>query len=146
MKSGQYYPARIENHFNKMVESIFDREIGSFFGSDNFTSQPPVNILETVDGYSIEIAAPGLVKEDFEIQAEGSFLTVSTRRKQEGELHQEGKILRKEFNFETFSRRFRLTNGINMEKISARYENGVLKIALLKSEAELKQSRSVEIL
>lgn len=146
MKSRQYHPARIESHFNKMVDSIFDREIGSFFGSDNFVSQPLVNILETAEGYSIEIAAPGLEKGDFEIHAEGSFLTVSARQKQEGVRNQDGKILRKEFNFETFSRRFRLTNGIDMEKISARYENGVLKITLLKSESELRQSRSVEVL
>lgn len=146
MKSVQYYPAQIENHFNRMVERIFDGEIGSFFGSDNFISQPLVNILETSEGYSIEIAAPGLAKEDFGIQAEGSFLTVSARQKQEGEPQQEGKILRKEFNFATFSRRFRLTDGINLERITARYENGVLKIDLLKSEAELKQIRSVEIL
>jgi HSP20 family protein len=146
MKSVQYHPARIANPFNSMLDGIFDREIGSFFGSDNFASQPLVNILETSEGYGIEIAAPGLAKEDFEIQAEGAFLTVSARQKQEGALHRDGKILRKEFNFATFSRRFRLSNGVDLERITARYENGVLKITLLKSEAELKQSRSVEIL
>lgn len=146
MKSGQYYPARIENHFNRLVDGIFDREIGSFFGSDNFVSEPLVNILETAGGYALEIAAPGLQKEDFELRVEGLFLTVSARRKQEVEPHQDGKILRKEFNFATFSRRFRLSNGVDIERITARYEHGVLSITLLKSEAEARQHRSVEIL
>lgn len=146
MKSGQYYPARVESHLDRMLDGLFNREIGSFVGSDNFASQPLVNVLETAEGYTIEIAAPGLEKQDFDIQAEGQFLTVSAKQKQEEEERQDGKILRREFNFATFSRRFRLSSGVITEKITARYEHGILKIDLPKTEAELKLQRSIEVL
>ena len=145
MKPVQYQSSRFENRFDRVLDEIFNREIGSFFGSDGFVSEPLVNVTEHAEEYCIEIAAPGLAKQDFNIQAEGHFLTVSAQSKQEKEDHQEGKILRKEFNFATFSRRFRLSDGVLTEKITAAYENGVLKIHIPKSEPELQKHRSVAI-
>jgi len=145
MKPVQYQSSRFENRFDRVLDEVFNREIGSFFGSDGFASEPLVNITEHAGAYCIEIAAPGLVKQDFNIQAEGHFLTVSAQRKQEKEDQQEGKILRKEFNFATFSRRFRLPNGTVAENIEAVYAHGVLTTNIPKSEPELQKHRSVAI-
>ena len=94
---------------------------------------PAVNVAEHKDEYMVELAVPGMKKDDFKIDVDGNILTISSE-KEETKEEKEKKFTRKEYNYSSFSRSFTLPDEVNMEKIDARYENGILKIALPRKE------------
>ena len=106
---------------------------------------PAVNIKETDTSFSIELAAPGKNKEDFNIEIDHNVLTISSENKSEKE-EIDGKYTRREFSYSSFRRAFTLPDTVNTENINAAYENGVLRIALPKREEALpKPKRLIEI-
>ncbi|MFW6275960.1 MAG: Hsp20/alpha crystallin family protein [bacterium] len=133
------------------MPSIFDR----FFGNDlvdwstnNFTSPnaslPAVNVRETDDDYFIEVAAPGMKKEDFKINFQNNLLTISSEKEVKDEKEEED-YARREFNYQSFQRTFTVRNtDVDSEKISATYKDGVLNIKLPKRE-EVKPKPAKEI-
>lgn len=94
---------------------------------------PAVNIAENENEYQVSLAAPGLKKDDFKIGVEGNMLTISSE-KEDNKEEKDKTFTRKEYNYSSFSRIFTLPEEINREKIEAKYEDGVLKIALPKKE------------
>lgn len=87
----------------------------------------------------MEVAAPGLEKEDFMITLEGNLLTISSTKKNETE-DRTGQYMRKEFSYQSFSRSFELAKDVvDEERIQAKYENGVLKLNIPKTEKARKQ-------
>ena len=94
---------------------------------------PAVNITEQKDEYHVSLAAPGMKKDDFNIDVDGNMLTISSE-KEESKEEKEKKFTRKEYSYSSFSRSFTLPEEINKEKIEARYEDGVLKISLPRKE------------
>ena len=105
-------------------------------------SFPAVNILETEESFQIELAAPGLKKEDFKVNIHENTLTISTEKT----IETTGKYNRREFNFSTFKRSFTLPKTVDSEQIVATYTDGVLGLALpKKEEAKPKEPRSIEI-
>ncbi len=94
-------------------------------------SMPSVNIRETDKSFELEMAAPGYNKKDFNVSIENNILTVSAERKQEEE-HKEEQYTRREFGFESFSRSFNLPANTNEDDISARYEDGILRLSIAK--------------
>lgn len=99
-------------------------------------SMPAVNIKETENEYRLEVAAPGLEKEDFNIEVKDGILKLSASRKTEAEEKNE-KFTRKEFGFQSFERNFALPkNAIRLEDIQANYEQGILKVSLPKQETK----------
>ena len=99
------------------------------------TSIPAVNIQETEDNFSVEVAAPGKTKEDFNIELDNDVLTISSEEKKENETSEKnGRYTRKEFSYSTFKRAFSLPDSVDSEKISASYKDGVLIIELPKRE------------
>ncbi len=133
------------NHWDNTIPSIFKR----FFDGDwmdwensNFadinSTLPAVNILENKDDFQVELAAPGLKKEDFKIDFDDGRLIISSEFKDEKET-KDKKFTRKEFNYRSFQRTFSIPKSlVNHEKITASYENGLLKVTLAKAE-EVKQ-------
>ncbi|WP_300438775.1 Hsp20/alpha crystallin family protein [Christiangramia sp.] len=111
------------------------------------TSIPAVNIQETEDSFSVEVAAPGKAKEDFNIELDNDVLTISSEDKKENETtDKEGRFTRKEFSYSTFKRAFSLPDSVDNTKISASYNNGVLEIALPKrEEAKVQAKRLIDI-
>lgn len=111
------------------------------------TSIPAVNIQETEESFSVEVAAPGKTKEDFNIELENDVLTISSEDKKENETAEKnGRYTRKEFSYSTFKRAFSLPDSVDSEKISAQYNNGVLEILLPKrEEAKVQAKRMIEI-
>ena len=111
------------------------------------TSIPAVNIQETEESFSVEVAAPGKTKEDFNIELENDVLTISSEDKKENETTEKnGRYTRKEFSYSTFKRAFSLPDSVDSEKISAQYNNGVLEILLpKKEEAKVQAKRMIEI-
>jgi len=98
-------------------------------------SVPAVNIMETVDNFIFELAAPGKNKKDFIIELDNDVLSVSSEEKEEHKTADEsGRFTRKEFSYKNFKRVFGLSESVNREKISASYNNGILEIILPKLE------------
>lgn len=100
---------------------------------------PPVNITENKDQYIVSLAVPGMKKEDFKIDVEGTMLTISSE-KEETKEEKEKKFTRKEYSYSSFSRSFTLPDEVNKEKIEAKYEDGVLKLMLPRKEEAKKTS------
>lgn len=106
---------------------------------------PAVNIVETDDNYRLEVAAPGLKKEDFRISLENDILTISTEKKSESSEKNE-KYTRKEYSYSSFLRSFTLPEIVNTESINASYENGIMTLVLpKKEEAKPKAPREIKI-
>lgn len=97
------------------------------------TSIPAVNIKESKDDFVVEVAAPGMRKEDFKVELNNNVLTISSERKQE-ETDNNEKYSRREFSYQAFSRSFTLPEIVEADKIKARYKDGVLNLTIPKKE------------
>ncbi|NML59469.1 Hsp20/alpha crystallin family protein [Chryseobacterium cheonjiense] len=132
-----------------LFDDFFSRELFNW-GNNNFSSTlttlPSVNIRENNENFEVEVAAPGMEKQDFQITLEGNMLTISSSRKNQKEEKDENYI-RREFSYQSFRRSIELAeNVVDEEHIEARYENGVLKLTIPKSEKAKKQApRLIEI-
>lgn len=132
-----------------LFDDFFSRELFNW-GNNNFSSTlttlPSVNIKENVESFEVEVAAPGMEKQDFEITIEGNMLTISSSRKNHKEEKEENYV-RREFSYQSFRRSIELAeNVVDEERIEAKYENGVLKLTIPKSEKAKKQApRIIEI-
>jgi len=103
---------------------------------------PQYNIKETNDEYKLELAVPGYVKEDFQINVEDKSLVIKVAN----EITREENYLQKEFDRVNFEKKFDLSDKINTEKIEASYENGILSLSLpKKEEARVKPPKLIEI-
>ena len=107
-------------------------------------ANPPANIIESKFDFMIEIAAPGFEKSDFKIDLDKNLLTISLDKTVDE--NTEEKYNLKEFNFNSFSRSFRVSDKINTEKVNAIYKNGLLQITLPKREEAIeKPAREIKI-
>lgn len=99
------------------------------------TTLPSVNIVETKDDFVVEMAAPGMKKEDFVIELDNELLTISSEKEETTEIKEDDHFTRKEFSYQSFRRSFQLPKTVVEEsKIKAKYENGLLKILIPKKE------------
>lgn len=135
--------APVRKGFN---DDFFTRSFADLVGSDFAMNVPSVNVTKSENGFNIELAAPGLNKDDFNINVEKDRLTVSSEKKHEEEVNEDS-YTRREFNYSSFSRSFYLPKSIDREAIEASYENGVLKLTLPKKEEVIREEmgRSIEI-
>lgn len=129
----------------KIFDELFNRSISDIVGSDFTSESPSVNIIETDESFELEVAAPGLDKEDFSVAIERDYLTISADKKTEEEENTQP-FKRKEYDFKKFSRKFRLPKTVDKESIKAKYDLGVLNITVDKTpEAKEKGPRSINI-
>jgi HSP20 family protein len=126
-----------------MFQNFFESDFNDFF-SRKFTD-PAANIIENPESFQLELAAPGMKKDDFKIHLENNILTISSEL--EDQKLEEGKnFTRKEFSYNSFTRSFTLPKIIDLEKIGADYENGILKVLLPKKEdAKLEVKKEIKI-
>ena len=132
------------------IANIFD----DFFGGEFFPNQalqsrrtvPAVNVKETADEYYIEVAAPGMQKDDFKIEVNNNVLTISCEKEDKREENEKG-FTRREFSYSAFRRSFAIPrNEVDESKINASYKDGILQINLHKrEEIKPKPSRMIEI-
>jgi len=120
-------------------------KVNDIFGTDSTKTIPAVNSFEYPKYLELQVAAPGLKKEDFELDIEGDILTVSANVSVKNE-SEEIKIKRKEFNYSTFKRTFCLTDKFDYQNIKAKYEAGVLVVTIPKKLAEEKNKIKVQVL
>ncbi len=115
---------------DNLLSSVANQTLGQVAKEFTSTAAPAVNIKESANDFFIQLAAPGLNKEDFAIVLEKNTLKVSVKKElveKEGE-----KNWRKEFSFHQFERQFNLPDSVSVEKIGATYEQGILAISLEK--------------
>jgi HSP20 family protein len=111
------------------------------------TTIPSVNIKETNDNFEVEVAAPGMRKEDFRVELDGNMLTISSERSDENNEKEGEYYSRREFSYQSFQRKFQLPKDVvDSDKIEARYENGMLQLVIpKKEEAKQKPPRMIQI-
>ncbi|HJH65990.1 MAG TPA: Hsp20/alpha crystallin family protein [Bacteroides mediterraneensis] len=130
------------------LPSIFN----DFFDNDwmvkaNATA-PAINVVESDKDYKVEVAVPGMTKDDFNIHlGEENELVISMEKKTENENKENKKYLRREFSYSKFQQSLYLPDNVDKEKISANVANGVLTIELPKysQEEKAKVNRVIEI-
>jgi HSP20 family protein len=144
IKRNENYPAW-PNLFNDFFSrDLLDWTTRNF--SDTNTTLPSVNISEGPDSYEVDMAAPGLEKKDFKIELTHGALTISSEKKVENETKSGKQFTRREYSYQSFSRSFTLPETVESEKISAKYENGVLKVVIpKKAVAKTKSQKTIEI-
>ncbi len=112
---------------------------------ENF-SIPAVNIQENLTSFVIELAAPGIKKENIAIEVEENVLKVSSEVSSKTETEEsDQKFTRKEFSFRNFSRSFTLPETVDVEKIAASYTDGILYVTIPKKEEQKALKKMVEI-
>jgi HSP20 family protein len=139
------------NQFNSMVpfvqivddlltKTFHDVTGGQLLNRD----MPALNVLDLENEFRLELAAPGLEKSDFKIALENNYLVISADKKQE---HSESKehYTRKEFSFQTFKRMYELPEHVNIDAITAKYENGILHVSVQKKTPAPKNVKTIEI-
>lgn len=140
---------RFSNQFPGLFDRFFENDMFDWSNrnySDTNTTLPSVNIKEDSEGYKVEMAAPGFDKKDFRIEINNDLLTISSEKKIEKETNDKEQFTRREFSYQSFSRSFSLPGTVENDKISAKYENGILKIDIPKrEEAKPKPVRRIAI-
>lgn len=132
LRSSLLRPSALEEIMKPWSEWLDDRWPFS-------SHMPAVNVKESDKHYEITMAAPGLEKNDFKIDVNGSTLTVSAEKDEKKEEKENG-FARKEYSYKSFSRTFTLPEDIMKEKIDANYKNGELILTLPKKEESMKAS------
>jgi HSP20 family protein len=126
---------------NDVFESIFN---DSFFTDRMVSRVPAVNVCETQDHYQIEMAAPGLNKEDFKIKLDRNMLSVSVEQNHQTE-QTEKNYNKREFSYSSFARSFALPESADDANIEAKYQDGILNISVAKKEEAKQVVRQIEI-
>jgi HSP20 family protein len=132
--------------FNNLFENIYAPFPFSSGGTQKVPAltSVPVNIIEAPDKYEVKLVAPGFGKEDFEVKLEKDLLTVSANYKKQ-ESADNVKLIRSEYNAESFNRSFTLSDQVDIENISAEYLNGILVLTLSKKAPEAPVVKSINI-
>lgn len=124
--------------FGQVLEDLFNKSIGDIVGGDISLNTPATNTYETDDAYHLEIAAPGVSKEEINLRIEQNHLLVSA----DVAATDQPDYKRREFDYGKFSRRFKLKDDIDTKKIKASFELGVLKIKLQKLDAKAYEKKT----
>lgn len=131
-------------HNDSDLFATFDHFARDFFRNSN-ADLPAfrTDIRDNGESYLLEADLPGFRKEDINLDVKDNVLTVSARHETEHD-EREGKYLRRERRYGSFSRSFDVS-GINESEISASYEDGVLKLQLPKAQPQIPDSRRIDI-
>lgn len=136
----------VDQLFHQNLSRWFDDDFWGFNGLKNIASVP-MNVRETDKTYELELVAPGLDKKDFNLSFSGDTLTVSFEHKEESkqQSEQENRWLRREYRHQSFTRSFRVDETIDMDKVIAKYDNGILHLTLPKKEQAQKISKTINV-
>ena len=139
------------NSFPMLFDDFFNQDLFNWNNSnfsDTNTTIPAVNIKETPEHYQVEVAAPGLTKQDFKVELDGNLLTISSEKTSQSEDGGEDeRYSRKEFSYQSFRTSFNLQKDVvDIDKIEAKYDNGLLQLMIpKKEEAKQKPPRLIRI-
>ncbi|PCH97322.1 MAG: hypothetical protein COB85_02825 [Bacteroidetes bacterium] len=113
--------------------------------SERLITRPAVNIQETNTDFLVEVAAPGFQKNDFTVEIDNNQLIISSKREDTSD-ESGNHFTKREFTYGSFQRTFTLPESVKEDKITAKYEDGILKLTLPKQEeALIKPAREIKI-
>jgi HSP20 family protein len=143
IKSHELFPS-----LPSLLNRFFEGDLMDW-GNDNFSGMnstlPAVNVWENENEFQIEVAAPGMKRDDFKVQYDNGRLIISSERKEERKEMKDQNYTRQEFSYQSFQRAFTVPETIvEGDKIEAKYNDGILHIVLPKKE-ELKPKPAKEI-
>ena len=127
------------NVFPSLINEFFNDDFGMNFLNRSH-SVPSVNSVENNDSFEIDLAVPGMKKEDFTIELNDKVLVISSETSNTME---NDKMRLNEFNFSSFQRSFRVPDSVDQDKIKANYKNGILKIKLPKRKESISKPNRV---
>lgn len=128
-------PGRFRTGMPSILEEFFGDDFVNQMMEDRGKSVPAVNVVENNDSYELEIAAPGMTKDDISVDLDNNVLKISGSKKHEDKDEDEDKnYMRREFSYTEFERSFTLPEECDENKIEANYEDGVLKVNIPKKE------------
>ena len=133
---------RNQNWLPSVFNDFFDND---WMEKPNAT-QPAINVVEHDNGYTVEVAAPGMTKDDFNIHVddEGN-LVIAMEKKNEKKDEKKGRYLRREFSYSKFQQAMILPDDVDRNKIAAKVNNGVLEVELPKLPENNKAPRVTNI-
>ena len=129
---------------NPFFNDVYSLLNDSFLSDKVVTRTPAVNISENDDQFDVELAIPGLNKEDIKISLDKNVLSVSADKKTET-VDENKKFTKREYSFNSFSRSFTLPESADQSKIEADYVAGILKLTIAKKEEAKFQSREIAV-
>lgn len=138
---------RYNNRFPRFFDDFFTKDLDRFFDTPE-AQLPAVNVKEDDGGFTVEVAVPGFKKEDFKVELDQDVLTIASEQEEKHEENNEqGNYVKREFRHRSFKRSFRLPKDVvDGDKIEARYEAGILHLALPKrEEVKPKPARLIDI-
>lgn len=149
-----YFPVIRNNRSNNWLDTAFNDLFDMDWAPRHVATSPAVNVKESDEAFTMEIAAPGLKKEfcSVNINNEGNLVVkIESKAKSEDESNADGEkkhhYLRREFSYASYEQAYTLPDEVNKEAISAKVEDGILTINLpkLAPEPEKKMDRTIEI-
>ena len=120
----------VPTSFSSLIDTLFNESLTRSGGS---AFVPKVDVIENENAYELHVAAPGLSKEDFNIELKDNYLTVSGERKFTNE-KKEKNYRSIETQYGSFSRSFALPENVDGSRINAKYNNGILELIVPKDE------------
>jgi HSP20 family protein len=137
------YAPTLSNFF----DDFFTRDLFNWPSSSSTgTSIPKVNIYETDSEFHVEMAAPGMTKDDFKVELDNNMLTISSQKESENVENDKKNYQRREYSYQSFVRSFHLPDSAEAEKINAKYADGILKLVIpKKEEAKRKPVKTIKI-
>ncbi len=123
---------------NDWMPSVFNDFFDTGFMPRINATAPAINVIETEKDYKVELAAPGMRKDDFQVHInnEGN-LSIKMESKKENEQKEKGRYLRREFSYSKYEQTLILPDDVEKDKISAKVTDGVLTVTLPKSEVKV---------
>ena len=133
---------------NNWIPTVFNDFFDTDFMPRANCTAPAINVKETDKAYVVELAAPGMKKEDFNVHIndEGNLIVKMEKKNENKEENKSARYLRREFSYSKFEQTLLLPDDVKREDIKAHVENGVLTVELPKQvEEKVKLNRQIEI-
>jgi HSP20 family protein len=140
-------PSLVSDFFNgtSMLPNLFDMDTDLLDFDGGSVVVPNANIVESDKDFRIELAAPGLERNDFKVQVDNGILSISAEKEKESKEDRKN-YRRREFSYTSFARSFTLPDNLISDKIDAKYENGILSLTLPKKEVTVaKAAKQIKV-
>jgi HSP20 family protein len=130
-----------------LFDDFFTRDLFNWpSNSVTGTTIPKVNIYETENEFHVEMAAPGMTRDDFKVELDNNMLTIASQKSFENVEDDKKNFQRREFSYQSFERTFNLPDSAEAEKINAKYNDGILSLVIpKKEEAKRKPVKTIKI-
>jgi HSP20 family protein len=133
-------------YWNSPFDRFFRNDFIDSWNGGETDTVPSVNFREDKKNFIMDVAAPGLKKEDFDIRVDGDLLTVSCSKESEHKEEEQEGYTRREYSYSSFSRTMTLPEKADSKKITAKYTDGILSLTIPKKEgAEQESSQKINV-